>query len=55
MSKNEDNGKESKEPDYNDNKEYLEEEQEEQTGEKATTNTPFELITVADNFFNFSS
>jgi hypothetical protein len=41
MTKNEDNGKESKEPDYNDNKEYLEEEQEEQTGDKATTNTNF--------------
>ena len=41
MSKNEDNGKESKEPDYNDNKEHLEEEQEEQTGEEATTNTAF--------------
>lgn len=41
MSRNEDNGKESKEPDYNDNKEHLEEEQEEQTGEKATTNTTF--------------
>jgi hypothetical protein len=38
MSKNEDNGKESKEPDYNDNKEHLEEEHEEQTGENATTN-----------------
>ena len=38
MSKNEDNGKESKEPDYNGNKEYLEKEQ---TGEKATTNTTF--------------
>ena len=40
--KEEDNGsKESKEPDYNIDKDQLEEEQEEETGEKATTNTTF--------------
>jgi hypothetical protein len=33
--------KESKEPDYDEDKEQLEEEQEEETGEKATTNTTF--------------
>jgi hypothetical protein len=31
----------NQEPDYNDNKEHLEEEHEEQTGENATTNTTF--------------
>jgi hypothetical protein len=41
MSTNEeDNGKESNEPDYED-KDQLEEKQEEETGEKATTNTTF--------------
>jgi IS30 family transposase len=42
MSAKEDgNGKESKEPDYDEDKDQLEEEQEEETGEKATTNTTF--------------
>ena len=54
MFKNEDNGKESKESDYNDDKEQLVEEQEEQTGEKATTNTTFWVDNSGDNFFNFS-
>jgi hypothetical protein len=41
-SKEEDNGsKESKEPDYDEDRDQLEEEQEEETGEKATTNTTF--------------
>ena len=39
--KEEDNGKESKEPDYDNDKEQLEEEQEKETGEKAITNTIF--------------
>jgi hypothetical protein len=40
--KEEDNGsKESKEPDYDEDRDQLEEEQEEETGEKATTNTTF--------------
>ena len=39
MSTKEDNGsKESKEPDYDGDKEQLEEKQEEQTGEQQTTN-----------------
>ena len=39
--KEENNGKESKEPDYDEDQEQLEEKQEEETGEKATTNTTF--------------
>jgi hypothetical protein len=40
--KEEDNGsKESKEPDYDADKDQLEERQEEEAGEKATTNTTF--------------
>jgi hypothetical protein len=42
MSAKEDNNdKESKEPDYDEDKDQLEEKQEEETGEKATTNTTF--------------
>ena len=42
ISTKEENGsKENKEPDYNIDKDQLEEEQEEETGEKATTNTTF--------------
>jgi predicted transcriptional regulator len=42
MSTNEDkNGKESKEPDYDDDKDQLEEKQEEETGERETTNKVF--------------
>jgi hypothetical protein len=41
MSKKEDDGKESKEPDYDEDKDQLEEKQEEETGEKATTNQIF--------------
>jgi hypothetical protein len=40
-SKEGNNSKESKEPNYDEDKEQLEEEQEEETGEKATTNTTF--------------
>jgi hypothetical protein len=39
--KNDDNGKESKEPDYNEDKDQLEEKQEEETGEQETTNQVF--------------
>ena len=40
--KEENNGsKESKEPDYDEDKEQLEEKQQEQTGEKKTTNQVF--------------
>ena len=39
--KEEDNGKESKEPDYDEDKDQLEEKQEEETGEKETTNQVF--------------
>jgi hypothetical protein len=39
--KEENNGKESKEPDYDDDKDQLEEKQEEKTGEKETTNQVF--------------
>jgi predicted transcriptional regulator len=41
MSTKEDNGKESKEPDYDEDKDQLEEEQEEETGEQETTNQVF--------------
>ena len=42
MYTNEDkNGEESKEPDYDEDNDQLEEKQEEETGEKATTNTTF--------------
>jgi hypothetical protein len=42
MSTKEDNGsKEYKEPDYDEDKDELKEKQEEETGEKATTNTTF--------------
>ena len=44
FSKEEDNGKESKGPDCNEDKEQLEEEQEKETGEKATTIQLFNLI-----------
>jgi hypothetical protein len=40
MSAKEDN-KESKEPDYDEDKDQIEEKQEEETGKKATTNTTF--------------
>ena len=39
--KKDNNGKESKEPDYDEDKEQLEGKQEEETGKKATTNTTF--------------
>jgi hypothetical protein len=39
--KEENNGKESKEPDYDEDKDQLEEKQEEETEQKATTNTTF--------------
>ena len=43
MSKNEDNGKESKEPDHDEDKDQAEERQEEETGEirQKTTNQVF--------------
>jgi hypothetical protein len=40
-SKEDNNSKESKEPDYDEDKDQLEESQEEETGEKATTNATF--------------
>jgi hypothetical protein len=39
--KNEDNGKESNEPDYDEDQDQLEEEQEKETGEQETTNQVF--------------
>src|SRR5215207_695841 len=41
MSTKEDKGKESEEPDYDEDKDQLEEKQEEETGEQATTNQVF--------------
>ena len=41
MSKKENEDKESNEPDYDEDKDQLEESQEDETGEKATTNTTF--------------
>jgi hypothetical protein len=40
-SKEDNNSKESKKPDYDEDKEQLEGKQEEETGKKATTNTTF--------------
>jgi hypothetical protein len=42
------NGKESNELHYDEDKDQLEENQEEETGEKATMNTPSEFINVLD-------
>jgi hypothetical protein len=44
MSKAEDNGKESEEPDYDEDKDQLEEKQEEETGEQEIKNQVFELV-----------
>ena len=44
--KEEDDSKESKEPDYDEDKDQLKEKQEEETGEKAPTNTTFNVINI---------
>ena len=44
--KEEDDSKESKEPDYDEDKDGLKEKQEEETGEKAPTNTTFNVINI---------